>query len=660
MDKNQQFSFCQVRFTLIAKIFLGIMLLFISANSHAQVPWTLKKDMGTAKCYFGACVLDGKIYVIGGAPDPWNSFSVVEEYDPSTNTWTTETGMPTARFGLSTSVVDGKIYAIGGTKGKEGNIYWGLNKVEAYDPVAGTWTTKAPMPTARYGLSTSVVDGKIYAIGGSSGLSVYGVVNEYDPSTDTWSRKADMPTARWGFSSSEVDGKIYVIGGSRSNHLHSESIVEVYDPVTDTWSQKADMPTPRWELSTATENGKIYAIGGESGTGGFNGLSVVEVYNTVTDAWVKGAKMPTQRRGLSTSVVDGKIYAMGGAIGMPGPSFATVEEYDPHEDLRPLIENINTDKTFAVAGNDRVCIQTRLYDPVRTTLFAEIESPDQTPIDNMRLYDDGNHNDGEASDNLYANVWDVQLTEEQDYFVDLTVTKVDTDTVIHHIDNMAMFTTIGPVVLAHPFGRAIGDDLPESGDLIKMRLSLKNNAANATAENVKARIVCSNEFISITSDEQSFGEIATGMEKENSGYYRFQIDEKCPVDEIFYFRIDISSNEYFCWSDSFEVQIGVPIGDPVVTVSENQGIPVAYTLCQNYPNPFNPITQIEFSLPKPAEVKLATFNTAGRLVTTLANRRFEQGNHKLIFDGREHPSGLYVYRLSTFDFTQQRKMILMK
>ncbi|MHC4686674.1 MAG: Kelch repeat-containing protein, partial [Planctomycetota bacterium] len=64
----------------------------------------------------------------------------------------------------------------------------------------GIWTTKSPMPTARYVLSSSVVDGKIYAIGGDpAGAST---VEAYDPVTDTWTRKANMPMPRGAAASS--------------------------------------------------------------------------------------------------------------------------------------------------------------------------------------------------------------------------------------------------------------------------------------------------------------------------------------------------------------------------------------------------------------------------------------------------------------------------
>jgi hypothetical protein len=81
--------------------------------------------------------------------------------------WTTRADMPTGRWELSTCVVDGKIYAIGGA----GPVYQALGTVEVYDPATDTWQTKSEMPTARQGLSTSVVNGKIYAIGGGAASS---------------------------------------------------------------------------------------------------------------------------------------------------------------------------------------------------------------------------------------------------------------------------------------------------------------------------------------------------------------------------------------------------------------------------------------------------------------------------------------------------------
>jgi N-acetylneuraminic acid mutarotase len=236
------------------------------------------------------------------------------------DTWTQKTDMPTARSWLSTSVVDGKIYAIGGVGG--------LKKVEEYDPATDIWTEKADMPTGRVFYASSAVDGKIFAIGGDTywpGGTTIATVEEYDPATDTWTQKADMPAPRGALSTSAVNGKIYAIGGYHNHSGSYVSTVEEYDPATNTWTQKADMPTARSWSSTSVVDGKIYAIGGEGG------LERVEEYDPVTDTWTKKADIPAPRS-LHTSVVDEKIYAFGGNATRGGAPTSTLTQYDPATD----------------------------------------------------------------------------------------------------------------------------------------------------------------------------------------------------------------------------------------------------------------------------------------------------------------------------------------
>jgi N-acetylneuraminic acid mutarotase len=240
------------------------------------------------------------------------------------DSWTQKADMSKARFILSASAVDGRIYAIGGSSAMHGA---GISSVDEYNPTTDTWTTKAPMPTPRQWLSTSVVNGKIYAIGGDAraGAPSLPTVEEYDPATDTWTEKAPMLTARFGHSTSVVDGKIYAMGGWLRPPERVVSDVEEYDPATDTWTQKASMPTARAALSTSVVDGKIYAIGGTTYRAG---LSTAEVYDPATDTWTAKASMPTARNPfLSASVVDGMIYVIGGASGET--AFSTVEAYDP-------------------------------------------------------------------------------------------------------------------------------------------------------------------------------------------------------------------------------------------------------------------------------------------------------------------------------------------
>jgi N-acetylneuraminic acid mutarotase len=247
--------------------------------------------------------------------------------------WTRKADMPTERYGLSTSVVNGRIYAIGGRAG--GQFF---ATVDVYNPVTDTWAKKADMPMGRNNLSTCVVGGKIYAVGGTGRGSIgpTAIIEEYDPATDTWTRKADMPAERWNLYTSVVNGKIYAIGGyHRGGSGLGPTTVEEYDPVTNTWRSRADMPTGRSGLATSAVGGKIYAIGGRTWdnlTSRATYFPTVEEYDPVTDTWTRRTDMPTARADLSTSVVDGKIYAIGGESDEV-PFLSTVEVYDPVTDV---------------------------------------------------------------------------------------------------------------------------------------------------------------------------------------------------------------------------------------------------------------------------------------------------------------------------------------
>jgi len=85
-----------------------------------------------------------------------------------------------------------------------------------------------------------------------------------------------------------------------------------------------------------------------------------------------------------------------------------------------------------------------------------------------------------------------------------------------------------------------------------------------------------------------------------------------------------------------------------------------YELSQNYPNPFNPSTTIKFSLAESGMVQLEVYNTLGERVTQLINREMEKGNHTVEFNGNNLPSGIYFYRLVSGNFSEVKRMMLIK
>jgi hypothetical protein len=190
------------------------------------------------------------------------------------------------------------------------------------DDPADTWVSRTPMHVARTGLGVAVVNGRIYAIGGSTASGFLPMVGggavlgyrdlggfvgtneEYDPAMDTWTTRESMPTPRIVFATAVYQNKIYCIGGKTSNGF--TGVNEVYDPANDTWETKTSMPTAQGWLTAGVVKGKIYLIGG-SPNGTLN-----EVYDPVMDSWTTKASIPFEVWG-ETAVVDDKIYVIGGS-----------------------------------------------------------------------------------------------------------------------------------------------------------------------------------------------------------------------------------------------------------------------------------------------------------------------------------------------------------
>jgi hypothetical protein len=100
----------------------------------------------------------------------------------------------------------------------------------------------------------------------------------------------------------------------------------------------------------------------------------------------------------------------------------------------------------------------------------------------------------------------------------------------------------------------------------------------------------------------------------------------------------------------------------ITSVEEiNSGsIPNNYSLKQNYPNPFNPSTTIEFGIPESQFVKLAVYNLLGEQVGSLVNENLSAGNYKTTWNADDLPSGIYICKLVTGEFSLSNKMILLK
>ena len=125
-------------------------------------------------------------------------------------------------------------------------------------------------------------------------------------------------------------------------------------------------------------------------------------------------------------------------------------------------------------------------------------------------------------------------------------------------------------------------------------------------------------------------------------------------------------NHFYSWDGSGAPDLSTYFYTVRAQVAEgvraeiNEISPTSYNLAQNYPNPFNPVTDIHYSIAHADRVNLRVFNVLGQEIAVLVDGLQTAGLHKVSFDGTNLPSGVYIYRLETPNFSSSRKMLLLK
>ena len=252
-------------------------------------------------------------------------------------TWRTDLpSVPAAILDPGSTVLDDKLYLVGGK-----NSSTHVSTVSVYDPgdpfdaTDDVWNTLPDLPGPPVENPAVVsFNEDIYVFGGSTSAFSGAISNTavFDPITSSWSTLTDMPTARGGATAKVIDEKIYVIGGLGADGA-SLSTVEIFDPLTGLWETGTPMQTRRDNPGSAVVDDLLYVFGGRTrNADGFveNGtLNTMEIYNPSTDLWVFGAPMPTGRRTMSVGTLNNRIQVIGGEAGIDGTSFDQNEEYNP-------------------------------------------------------------------------------------------------------------------------------------------------------------------------------------------------------------------------------------------------------------------------------------------------------------------------------------------
>lgn len=322
--------------------------------------------------------------------------------------------------------------------------------------------------------------------------------------------------------------------------------------------------------------------------------------------------------------------------------------------LAPLATDFKISQAYAKPGDDIASFNVLVTDPfnVLDSVYAKIKYPDDTLVDQFRLYDDGLHDDDLSGDNIFGNEWEVR-TEERFYIVNVT-SIIDDSALVFERENLGFFTTAGPIVF-ESIEYSTFDTIPNPGDKIFFKIILKNEGLTESVPKITALIQSDHQCLTEAfSSTISFGTIATGESAMNSAFFSVDIEPNCDSPTGIEFYLSIFSKGEFYWEDSLSFPV-------IVGIDEQESyVPTEYSLNQNYPNPFNPLTRISYSLPNPSKVLLTIINIHGEQVARITEGVKSAGNHHVIWDASDSASGIYFYRLQAGEFVQTRKMVLLK
>ena len=303
----------------------GTNLSSIEIGDTASGSWSYGTSNSQGVEEVSGAVVDNAFFVFGawGSGSPYGVFNFVEKYDPATGQWASLTPKPTTVSAAPTAVYNGEIFVFGGyyaNEASEAELQYTV--VEAYNPATDTWRTVTNMPQAYSNFAVAVYQDRAYLIGGfyfqDGQYLPHSGVASYHFTSDTWSTggPSALPSVR-GFSYSNaapvVGGKVYLVGGMglinplapiTESNAGPVADVLIYDIASGAFSQGPSLPAPRDGHAVLLHDGYLYAIGGQTAwTDAGRTASVQRLSLGDADAGGDTAGVYTLSTGLSAKAV---------------------------------------------------------------------------------------------------------------------------------------------------------------------------------------------------------------------------------------------------------------------------------------------------------------------------------------------------------------------
>ena len=235
--------------------------------------------------------------------------SSIELFDYQLNMWlSTPFKLPSVVSYFGFEAIDSTIYVFGGSNGRE--IFKELKGLNL-SCKESKWQNKCSMIERRCYVSSVVLDGRIYAIGGFNQQRRIRKCEKYCPQLDCWTEIADLHYARSDASSATYGGRIFIAGGINDTNI--EQSVEVYYPDGNYWLIVKSMATPRTSFAMTCYSDRIWAIGGNDG---HRRLNSVESYDPVLNIWRQERPMINSRSTFRAISFNDELVVVGGYNGI--------------------------------------------------------------------------------------------------------------------------------------------------------------------------------------------------------------------------------------------------------------------------------------------------------------------------------------------------------
>jgi hypothetical protein len=541
----------------------------------------------------------------------------------------------------------GWVFCVGGDLTGSGTI---TQKNDRYNVRTNAWTTMAPYPTAPgiwYSDGASLSNFG-YICGGLTGGSLANTtaqLTRYDINTNTWTVMAPMPGTRaMGQIEGYQDSLLYYVAGFSSDGSGTAlSTVYLYNRNSNTWRTATSMPTARIGGAMAITGDTIVWVGGISPSFVAGTIQPTPYRGVISQAdrsvitWTAGANYPNTAgyRQQAQSWSCRGIVVSGGA-NTPTYTGATNQcyVYSPGANTWTVQPNLITTRTAHMSGS--VTLGNNVWKFVNVCGFngANVLTTDIltdtlvcTPLSGTVTI--CKYNPGSTKP-----IIDVGTTLDS-IFVTLnpnsriTDVNVRLDTVLHTFDaDMDISLSHGAVN-----NLDLSSDNGGGGD--NYIACVLDDAAGSSITTAVAPM---------TGTWRPEAAMTGWNNTSPNGLWRLQIVDDLGGDSGFL--------RQWCVTITYD--------NLLAAGNNNELIPKEYTLQQNYPNPFNPSTRITYTLPSAEIVRLVVYDILGKEVLTLQNGFKPAGTHIIEFNASEFSSGVYFYRIEAGQFTDVKRMLLVK